>query len=262
MSLADLTLDPTVALQAEFRVDGTSLRWIEPSVALFLAPELVAVLEHLGTIVHDALQTIATAAAVRGQVFPRERAGTLIQSLIEKFLAGRSDTWRWIEAAREADGRLRLTVKPEGFEGFVATNRVSIHLRFSKGDRKASVEIPLSSASALAVIMDVLRGDYPPGLDLALADRDVRGAIAALESIGGLIPKADAGPLFVPDTRDARVLNVTHMGHAFLIVDGGSRRVLFDPVLHEWRDEFEQQPLSARQLGTVDAIFFRITIPT
>jgi hypothetical protein len=108
----------------------------------------------------------------------------------------------------------------------------------------------------LAVIMDMLRGDFPPGVDLALADRDVRGVIAALESIAGLIPKNDAGPLFVPDSPDATVLTVTHMGHAFLIVDGGSRRVLFDPVLHAQRDEFEQQPLSARQLGPVDAIFF------
>ena len=256
MSLADLTLDPTVAVDATFLVDGRPLRWIEPAIALFLAPELVAVLEQLGTIVHDALQTVATDAAVRGQVFPREKAGALVQSLIEKHLAGHSDTWPYLEAARDTEGRLRLTPKPEGFEGFVATDRVVIELRFTRGAKSVSSSIPLSSARALAVIMDVLRGDYPPGLDLALADRDVRGVIAALESIGGLIPKADAGPLFVPDAHDATVLTATHMGHAFLIVDGGSRRVLFDPVLQEWRDQFEQQPLTARQLGPVDAIFF------
>jgi hypothetical protein len=112
MSLADLTLDPTVNVEATFLVDEKPLRWIEPSVALFLAPELVAVLEKLGTIVHEALQTVATASAVRGQVFPRDRANTLIQSLIENFspaapIPGRGSKRRAIATAASDSRRSR-----------------------------------------------------------------------------------------------------------------------------------------------------------
>ena len=256
MSLSEQTLDPAVSIEATFLVDSIPLGWIEPSVGLFLAPELVGILEQLGPIVRDALQTMATAAAVKGQVFPREQATAHLQWLVESWLAARPESAQWVSASRDPAGRLRLKARSEGLDRFVAPDRVTIQLRFEKGGQRAQREIPLSSARALAVIMDVLRGDFPPGVDLALADRDVRGAIAALESIGGLIPRTAAGDLFVPEGHDAAVLTVTHMGHAFLIADGGSRRVLFDPVLHAWRHDYAVQPLTARQLGEVDAIFF------
>ena len=256
MSLSDLTLDPAVSIDATFLVDSIPLTWIEPSVGLFLAPELVGILEQLGPIVGGAIRTMSAAASVRGQIFPKDQATTHLEWLVESWLAARPESAQWVGATRDAAGRLRLKARSEGLDRFVAPDHVAIRLRFAKAGQRTQCQIPLSSARALAVIMDVLRGDFPPGVDLALADRDVRGAIAALESIGGLIPRAAAGDPFVPDGHDATVLTVTHMGHAFLIADGGSRRVLFDPVLHAWRDEYAVQPLTARQFGPVDAIFF------
>ncbi len=48
---------------------------------------------------------------------------------------------------------------------------------------------------------------------------------------------------------------VTHMGHAFLIVDAGGNRLLFDPLSFSWDSVNERQPYVASQLGKVDAVF-------
>ncbi len=256
MPPAEHTLDPAVSIDASVLVDGAPLDWIEPAVGLFLAPELVAVLERLGPLVRELASTVSMATAARGEAFPRDRATVLLASIVERWLAAQPGAGRWIEAARDARGRLRLSVMPEGMDGLVTPDRVTIRLRLSKGEARATVDLPLSSARGLAVIMDGLRGDYPPGVGLAMADRGVRAVLGALESIGGTLPREGTGEVFVPDGHDATVLTITHMGHAFLIMDGGSRRVLFDPVLHPWRDDFTVRPLSARQLGPVDAVFF------
>lgn len=256
MSLADLALDPMLSLEATVLVDRTPLQSVEPAVGLFLAPELVGVLERLGPLVTGAVGQALSAAAARGEAVARDHLTALLESVIGAWLKARPEAACWVDLSRDRDGRVRLTARPEGLDCFVAPERVTIHLSFERRGERVDAEIPLSSARALTVVMDLLRGDFPPGVDLALADRDVRGVIAALESLGGLVPHAAAGAPFAPEDHAATSLTVTHMGHAFLIVDGASRRILFDPLLPSWRDEFVARPLTPRQLGPVDAVFF------
>jgi hypothetical protein len=256
MSLADLALDPAVSVDATFLVDRVPLRWVEPAVGLFLAPELVALIEQLAPLVDDTLRVVTEASALGTPGLARDGATALLQSVVGGYLKARPATSRWIDMSQDAQGRLRLAATAGAFDVFVAPDRVAIRLSFDRRGDTVEREIPLSSARALSTIMDLLRGDYPSGVDLALADRGVRGVIAALESIGALVPSAEAGEPFVPEGHVATALTVTHMGHAFLIVDGASRRVLFDPVLHAWRDGYAARPITPRQLGPVDAIFF------
>lgn len=256
MSPVDRALDPSVAMRAVFLVDGRPLCRLDPPVGLFLAPELVDLIEDLEPLVRETIATLTASAAVRGEALPRDRAAALLSGIVERWVTARPGAERWVEAARDGAGRLRLSPRTEGLDRMIAPDRVVIRIELTRGTARADVDIPLASAGPLAVVMDGLRGDYPSGLDLALADRGARAVVAALESIGGLVAAEAAGPIFVPEGHDAKGLTATHMGHAFLIVDGGSRRLLFDPVVHAWREEFVVQPLTARQLGPVDAIFF------
>lgn len=256
-TLAASALDPRLAIDAEISCAGVAFGDVEPAIALWVAPELVETATVLHGLAQDALADIVTACAVRRVALDRAAATHLLEAAFRKWLDARPQLALWVDWSTDANGRLRLRPRRSAFTGAMP-ERAVVMLRLALEDRLEKRVLPIAALPHLAVAMDWLRGDRPDGLEEALGDPAVAGVLDALERVGALVPAAAARPDRARCDRraDAGRLVLTHMAHAFVMADYGGRRILIDPVLHASERDQEVAPLTARELGRVDAIFF------
>ena len=226
---------------------------VEPAIALWVAPELVAAVTALHNLALEALAEVASACAVRNTPLVRESATRLLEETLRKWLDARPELGLWLDWGSPESGGLRLRAKPAALAGAIP-DRAVVTLRLTLGDRREKRVVPIASVPRLALVMDWLRGDRPEGLEDALGDPAVIAVLHALEQLRAL----GSAPLDAPADRSINpaALTLTHMAHAFVIADYGGHRVLIDPVLHASHSAQEVAPITARELRRVDAIFF------
>ena len=261
-ALPSLALSPYLGLKLDFASGNTGMSGIEPPIAMFLQPDFLEAAVRLSNEINQGLARAANACAVRNTLFPRDKGLAMAHQLAWNWLQARPELARWFEWSQEQDGSLRLSVPDYSALCSPAPTFPLGIISLSLNDRAGPPEprrlvMPLESLSAITRVMDALRADATEsisGTDLGHAA--VRRVLGAIESVGGFIGHNEAPPIFAPRATADLALAITHMGHASLIVDGGGCRVLIDPWLFSWHDDFEKQPVTSRQLGPVDAIVF------
>jgi Beta-lactamase superfamily domain len=260
--LPTVALSPYLRVHLSFLADHALPENIEPAIGLFLPPPFVELAAQLAALFRRSLTDAAKSCAVRGVPFPRAEVLTVLQNAVKQCLATHPESATWLTWHRQADGTLALALTPAALATSSSPTypwvRLSFVLEGKPGHQPArEVIVPVSALPAVTRIMDALRTGMWDEQRLAnVNDSAVPRVLSAIESVGGFMPKTEAPPLFACANDEGAALTVTHMGHASLIVDGGGQRLLIDPWLFPWDDQFETQPLVASQLGPVAAIFF------
>lgn len=261
--LPGYAVSPYLHLRPVFMAGDRQLHDVEPAIAMFLKPEFVAAATQLSGAIREALAYVTKACAVRDTPFPRERALSLVHGITWKWLQERPELAAWLTWSRKNDGSLTMTVAD--YENIKTSApaypwillNVAVHKRQGSSQER-QVVVPIETLPSLARVLDALREDWRDDSVLAeLAQAPVQRVLGAIEAIGGFIERGDAPTVFKPRLgSESTALSVTHMGHASLIVDAGTCRILIDPWLFSWDDTFEKQPVVSRSLGRIDAIFF------
>ncbi|HLH28479.1 MAG TPA: hypothetical protein VKW77_06160, partial [Acidimicrobiales bacterium] len=115
--LPDLALSPFLRLSVQFRSGPVRLRGTDPSVGLFLGPDVAGVASALSARLDAAIRRMARDCAVRGVALPRARADELLQEIAFRWLENHPRARSWLEWGRDERGGLRLGVpRPEALE--------------------------------------------------------------------------------------------------------------------------------------------------
>jgi hypothetical protein len=262
-ALPTLTLSPFLRLQPVFLGGKVAMQSIDPPIAMFLEPEFVEAAAQLSGAIQRALGRMVDSCAIRGVSLPRDKALALTHKIAWTWLQSRPELIRWIKWGLKDDGSLDVSVPDYGKLATPGPAFPWLGLTVSLPGRRESsqerqVVLPVEALKPLARVVDALRGAWgDASVEVELAQTPVQRVLGAIEAVGGFIDRCNAPSAFENGSRDEDVvLTVTHMGHASLVIEGGSHRILIDPWLFAWNDEFEKQPLVSRQLGRVDAIFF------
>jgi L-ascorbate metabolism protein UlaG (beta-lactamase superfamily) len=254
--LPDLALSPFLRLSVQFRSGRIRLRGMDPSVGLFLDPDVVRVASALSARLDSAIRRVARDCAVRGIAFPRARADALLQEIAFRRLDNDPRARAWLEWSRDERG-LHLSVpRPEAIDRKdPAFAECSITAKLGRRSRQATV--PTAALPGLAAVFDVLRGGpVGPAAERALRGPGAAAVLGLIESIGGFIAASEAPPSLAQAASAETAMTATHLGHAHVLIDSEKHRILVDPYLHPGDAAFERQPPTARQLGRIDALFF------
>jgi len=260
--LPTVALSPYLQVQLRFLAERALSEDIEPAIGLFLPPTFAELAAQPSALIRRSLTEAAKSCAVRGVPFPREQALTLIQDIVANWLETHPECDSWITWHRQASGALSLALTSAATVTSSSPTYPWVRLSFSLAGKQVhtparEVIVPLSALPAVTRVMDALRcGVHDGQRNGDLNDPAVQRVLGAIEAVDGFIAKAEAPPIVACASDNDVALTVTHMGHASLIVDGGGHRILIDPWVFPWDDQFERQPLVASQLGRVTAIFF------
>jgi len=254
--LPELALSPFLRLSVQFRSGPIRLRGMDPSVGLFLEPDVVRVASVLSTRLDSAIRRTAKDCAVRGIAFPRARAEALLQEIVFRRLENDPRARTWLEWSRDDRGLHLRVPRPDALERQdPAFPECSITAKLGRRSRSATV--PTEALPGLAAVFDVLRGGpLSPAAERALRDPGAAAVLGMTEEIGGFVAASEAPPALARAASAETAMAATHLGHAHVLIDSEKHRILVDPFLHPGNPAFERQPPSASQLGRIDALFF------
>lgn len=246
-------LAPWLRTHVRFVAGDTSIPRGEAATGLFLEPEIVAAASDLSNQLRSALDSVTVAAAVRGRNMSRGRVQALVEDIARSWCSRLGPSVP-IRSTSEA-GHIRLDVPAElTSTGGDPVQSWMAELTFVNEAASGSVHVAVGEIAGVARVLEsVARGEAPPP---NLLSPSVLSVLALIERVGGWIDKEQRPRRYTRAARDPRELAVTHMGHACLIVDSVQTRILVDPWLFPWDADNDVQPLTADQLGKIDAICF------
>jgi L-ascorbate metabolism protein UlaG (beta-lactamase superfamily) len=246
-------LDPWVGFEAGIRVSGVDPRGVDPGLATVLSPAFLEVVTGLYDSLAEDLGRAVRSAAIRARTVSAGEWRRLAETIVRRWLAAHPEHADVVGLRETTEGML---LEPRWDRALVDEPAdVTAVIALSHGERSEQHAIPMGSWPAVSAVMDALAGRRRADLASSLRDPYAAAWIKALQRFGALVSAADRPAAFPRQATSTGALAITPMGHATLLVDTASTRVLFDPTLFARDPRFLRQPLGAAELGEVHAIF-------
>lgn len=246
-------LDPWVGFETGIRVGGVDPGGVDPGLATVLSPAFLEAATGLYDELAEGMNRAARAAGIRQRSVSDGEWGRLAETIVRRWFSAHPEH-AGVVGLRETNEGLRL--EPRWDRALVEhVADVTAVIALSHGARSEQHEIPMGSWPAVGAVMDALAGRPRADLSRALDDPHAAAWVTSLERFGALVPASDRPAVFPLQSTPKDAFAITPMGHATVLVDSASTRVLFDPTLFSRDRRHSRQPLGSAELGEVHAIF-------